>query len=453
MTVPSHELPRRVLCALAAGGGGPVAVRCLRDAELSRTRLLMHHIVERSAAVRHPHAALVGRAFAVLLDVERAAAASVVALLAHPAVAAWAVHTVRTLHGAQPDGANPGFMAAVAASAAARAGLPALVDVPANPDGGRHIALPGVGWFDAGAAALLRLRTGPGGEPEPVAVPAGGGPRWHPAVRIDTTHDGLRLAADLDFASWHHALGAAYCAERGVGPGEPEPDRWRDGLAAAWALLGSHHRGTAHEVAAALRVLVPLADPAQGTTSSTFAGAFGAVALSAPAGPRTTALALAHELQHSKFIVLARLHPLLGEEAPGELYYAPWRSDPRPLGALLDGAYAFLAVARFWRTQRLVEADPQSKDEADVQFHRWAGATHDVAQMLLRHPALTDMGRFVTARMLARVHRWRQEPASERAAAAARDAAAAHLAEWRRTHPHGADAWYSSSTLVACRTP
>jgi HEXXH motif-containing protein len=451
MTGATHDLRRPALRALAAGGGGPEAIRRLRDAELSRTRLLVHHIVERSAAVGHPHAALVRRAFAVLLDVERAAAATVAALLANPAVGAWAVRTAQALHGARPALANPGFLAAVTAAAAALAGLPAVLDVPANPDGNRCIALPGVGWFDSGGVALLRLRTGHGGAPEP--MPTSGAPRWHAIVRISAVHDGLRLAVDLDPAAWHHALGTAYCGERGVDGGEPDLGRWRDGVATAWALLGTHHRGTAYEVAAALRVLVPLAAPARGTTSSTFAEAFGAVAMSAPAGPRSTALALAHELQHSKFTVLARLHPLLDEEVPALHYYAPWRRDPRPLGALLDGAYAFLAVARFWRTQRRIDIDERSRQEADVHFQRWAGATHDVTRMLLHHPALTDMGRFVTARMLARVHRWLQEPASERAAAAARDAAAAHLAQCRRAYPHGVDAWYVSSTLVACRTP
>jgi hypothetical protein len=32
--------------------------------------------------------------------------------------------------------------------------------------------------------------------------------------------------------------------------------------------------------------------------------------------------------------------------------YAPWRSGPRPLNGLLQGAYAFLGVSGFWRQQR-----------------------------------------------------------------------------------------------------
>ena len=34
------------------------------------------------------------------------------------------------------------------------------------------------------------------------------------------------------------------------------------------------------------------------------------------------------------------------------LLYAPWRDDPRPLGGLTQGAYAFFGIAAFWRSHR-----------------------------------------------------------------------------------------------------
>ena len=432
MTAPTHAMPRRVLAAIAAGGGGAEAIRHLREAERSRTRLLVHHLVERAAVVRHPHAAATRRALDLLAEVEDTHADAVAALLSYPPVAAWAVHTVRTLYGPRPAEANPGFLAAVTAVALVRAGVDAVLDLPAHPDGNRHVALPTLGWFDVAAGTTLRVRTD-GEAARAVPMPGGGPPLWSAARHISAVHGTRRLTAYLDVAVWHHALGTRFCAERGVLDTDADAALWQDRLAAAWELLAEHHEEAAQEIAEALGVLAPLAAPSHGTASSSLAGAFGAVAMSVPQGSRDMALALAHEIQHSKFAALARLYPLISGEPP-DRYYAPWRPDPRPLTALLDGAYAFVAVARFWRTQRLVDTDPPARQHAETNFWRWTHAAHDVARTVLPHPALTAMGAFLSQRMLDVLSGWLREPVSHEAVASARALAEAHLAQWRRAH-------------------
>ena len=58
---------------------------------------------------------------------------------------------------------------------------------------------------------------------------------------------------------------------------------------------------------------------------------------------------LVHECQHAKLNAVLDLIPLSRPDQAR--YYAPWREDPRPLGGLLHGAYAYLGVSDFWRVQ------------------------------------------------------------------------------------------------------
>src|SRR3569833_1569709 len=96
---------------------------------------------------------------------------------------------------------------------------------------------------------------------------------------------------------------------------------------AAKTQLVEHHSVSARELAEALSTLVPLAEPPSGAVSSTFASAFGARAMSVPRSARSTALALVHELQHSKFAALSQLYELVDDEPP-DLYYAPRIGSP-----------------------------------------------------------------------------------------------------------------------------
>ena len=110
-----------------------------------------------------------------------------------------------------------------------------------------------------------------------------------------------------------------------------------------------------------------------GQVSSSSPETFGAIAMSPPPDPLTCAVTLAHETQHLKLFALLDIVALTLPD-DGRRYYAPWREDPRPVSGLLQGAYAFLGVSGFWRTQREI-ADGAARLEADTEFARWrAGA-------------------------------------------------------------------------------
>jgi hypothetical protein len=104
---------------------------------------------------------------------------------------------------------------------------------------------------------------------------------------------------------------------------------------------------------------------------------------------------LVHEFQHTKLCGLMDMLPLI--EPCGQKGYAPWREDPRPLGGLLQGVYAFAGIVRFWNVQRHVETDPDDILRADVLYERWRLTIEPAASSLLGSGFLTPTGvRFVT---------------------------------------------------------
>jgi HEXXH motif-containing protein len=130
---------------------------------------------------------------------------------------------------------------------------------------------------------------------------------------------------------------------------EPEFDRWQELFGAAWRLLGQWLPERAGELRTGLRTLVPLAQVDGGAAkSATIRHAFGVFGLTRPPDPAQFAVTLVHEFQHSKLSALLDLVPL-SDPADQRRYFAPWRTDPRPLAGLIQGVYAFVGVADTWR--------------------------------------------------------------------------------------------------------
>ena len=98
--------------------------------------------------------------------------------------------------------------------------------------------------------------------------------------------------------------------------------------------------------------------------------------------PRSSmAETLVHEFQHIKLCGLMDMLPLI--EPSGERGYAPWREDPRPMGGLLQGVYAFTGIVRFWDVQRRLETEPDDVLRASVLYERWRLAIELVTGTLL----------------------------------------------------------------------
>ncbi|GLY97355.1 HEXXH motif-containing putative peptide modification protein [Actinoplanes sp. NBRC 103695] len=264
----------------------------------------------------------------------------------------------------------------------------------------------------AWAAARLRNR---------ITWPA---PAERPAVRFLTAeHDKIIISVRLDDRDERRGL-------LGLTPSPPltdaEADHWQRCLSDAWRLLVTRHRPAAHRLADVLTCIVPVeSDAGAAGISATSADAFGAVAMSRPADPTGLAVALLHEAQHSLLNATAYLFDL--HEEPRARGYSPWRDDPRPTSGILHGAYAYLAVTRFWRTESRAGGDPL----ATFEFCRWREAVATTAERLLATVRLTAAGRRFTGALLDEVRPWLAEPADPRITRLARVANDDHYVRWR----------------------
>ncbi|MGW1172165.1 aKG-HExxH-type peptide beta-hydroxylase [Kitasatospora sp. NPDC002543] len=239
---------------------------------------------------------------------------------------------------------------------------------------GEDVALDGLGEF---------LRSGPG-----------------PALALEC--EGLRWSPSIDHAGPRRL-------DYGRPPAGPlsgsELALWERRLAEAWSILVRRHPRHARAVAACVATVVPLR-PAPGgeAVSAAARRAYGAVAASLPGDPVLLALALVHEFLHVQLGALLDLVPLHRPNGAA-VYHAPWRPDPRPAGALLQGAYAHLGVADFWRAEAEAAAGRAGAGAGDaVRAHeesvRWRAHTLAAGETLLGCGELTVAGLEFTAELV-----------------------------------------------------
>jgi HEXXH motif-containing protein len=212
----------------------------------------------------------------------------------------------------------------------------------------------------------------------------------------------------------------------------PEVGEWEAAFQSAWSLLTRHHPDVAEEAATAIRVIVPIARPPHGQRSSSSAETFGAIALSQPRDVSLLAETMIHEVQHLKLCALADLVALTRRD-DGRRFYAPWRDDPRPASGLLQGAYAYLGVSRFWRQQRHL-AQGEAWIRAHAEFARWRSAASMATSTLTASGQLTETGEEFVRGMAQTLRAWQDERVPEESRALARREADEHLARWTSAH-------------------
>ncbi len=433
MNVRSHRLPDDVFGALAAGGGGVRALHHLAAAQYSKHVLLLRGVVDTAEAFGHPQAAPARRAYDLLAAIQEQAPGDVDTVIRHPAVGAWAWRTLRALHGGGAMvGAEPGRFAALAAAAAIRSRTPCTLDVPVT-DGA--ITLPSLGVATLpgrDSAAVVRCAAdgaavfAAGGRILVPADPDESAPGWRPLPRIIAEESGMTLRLLIDDLDPFRMPATANAAPRLTAE---DVEWWRAALHGAWTLLVRYHPAAAEEIAAAIRVITPLTPPPDGQVGASSRETFGTVALSAPPDARSFALTLCHEVQHAKLAAVIDIIALTGPD-DGRRWYAPWRDDPRPIGALLQGSYAFLGVSGFWRGQRRHE-DGAAAVLAHSEFVRWQAASQLAVASLLASAQLTPAGEQFVAGMARTLRSWEDEPVPPAARMIAQQNAERHLARWR----------------------
>ncbi|WP_445399802.1 HEXXH motif domain-containing protein [Streptomyces sp. LE64] len=442
MTAPRHRLGGELFDRIAVGDGGPEAVRVLRSAQYSRRLMLVREVVARAREHGGSAAEHADRAWELLAAAYRSNPTAVVETLTYPSVGPAQLRSLGTLLGPAAGPADTDLLLATAVVAAGRAGLSGAVTLPV-----RHgrVLLPSLGAAQFGGAAHGEpacVRTGPAG----TTVSVGGqrvralAPGAASTSPDDPEPDGTGwlalhgLAGDGKGPVLDDLDPDAFPASAGAGRlPAAERVRWQRAFARARRVLRIAHPEQLAEVGAVFRAVVPVLSPDFRDLSGSSNETFGCTGMSAPRTALGFALDLAHEAQHNKLAALTHLFDLV-DDRPGELFYAPWREDPRPLVGLLHGVYAHLGVARFWLRQLGVAREPAGRQRAWVEFARWRDVTREANGTLLDSGRLTPVGTRFARRMegaLAELHAQRvPEPAAARAAELAR----AHRGRWTRLH-------------------
>jgi len=426
MPLSVHKITARQLRAIADGSSTAADLAVLVSSQRSKRLAMLALIVRTVMAARHPEAAVAAEGWRLLTRVQRQASAVVEDLLGYPALGTWATETLLALQARAAVGPPPGRLALFAASAAIRAGVTCVLELP--PLGPRaaldlpslgRVLLPGSLCDEAVVLRCHGETTEIAGRDARVTLPlrldvAAPGWRPMPVVTAGRGETGIRLLLD-DFDPYRFT-GLDVPLERLTAPMRRE---WGLRIAGGWRLLARHHHRTATEVRSLISAITPLSDIQGASRSVTSRRAFGTVALSLPEDDVAMALALSHEVQHAKLAALMDLLPLVTAGPTERLYYAPWRSDPRPLASLLQGMYAHLEVARFWRRHREVAREPSEVHYANVEYARWRKACALVAEVLGAHSELTRSGSLFVSGMTTVLRGWRHDyvPAAAQAEA------------------------------------
>ncbi|MFJ3645839.1 HEXXH motif domain-containing protein [Streptomyces murinus] len=368
-------------------------------------------------------------------------------LLMSPNTGMWVSLAVRRVRGRAyedaPHWVVMGHLAALAAAAAARAGLEFDITVPVRRG---LVPLPTLGcavladpepWGTArvtGHDGRLRI-TGVGGEVVVPADPARRERDWLPVRRMTLgAADRAKplVLEELDpYRTFPHPSGPNVLSPT-------EASYWESSLTEAWEMLLRDAPETAEAMRQGLMSVAPAPVRERFRPHSSTAGdAFGGVTASRPDDVAQLAATLVHEFQHTKLGGLMHLEPLCEETpdpAPPEaLFYAPWRDDPRPLGGLLQGIYAFLGVTRFWRAHRHM-ADPAYAPLAHFEFALWRTQVWVTLNAIRGHGRLTSLGLYVVERLTERCAAWMADEVPTTPLRLAHDAAADHHARWRAHH-------------------
>jgi uncharacterized protein len=414
--IREHTLTPAQFDALASGYGGAATIRALTRAQLSKHLLLVKFIAETwSGDPAHREAAV-----AVLTRAQLADPVAADDVLTDPLVGVWTAYVTRRLRGsirsATPLPVDCNHLSSIAVAAAARTGLDARLIVHAGPHG---LAIPRLGRADGAFEPYAPVEAAVSGGRVTVAGAEG----WLAPRMLAATAHGKSIRVVLDdvdpYRGGHHAPAAPRLADA-------EVEAWQEVLAAGWQLIARHAPERAEELSEGLRTLVPLVQlDARSARSATIRDAFGAFGLTSPTRAADFAVTVVHEFQHSKLSALLDLVPLV-DAGSAELHFAPWRTDPRPTGGLLQGVYAFLGIAGLWG-RLLTAAEPAEHEFAVAREQvRWG------LDGLERSAALLPAGRRFTAGMRATFDELASVPVAPRATARAEEELSRVHAGWRQ---------------------
>jgi uncharacterized protein len=412
----SSELTAQDLDAIADRPASRELVSHLAAVQLKNTRTLFTLIGdgELVSACWGSSVRCAADAWSLIRELDRKAPASVRTVFEHPFARAWAA---RLLESKTPCGNACGpesaHLAGFAIAAAIRAGVAAELSIPLL-DGVAH--LPTLGACDMGApnarTAVISTKDGAWEIRADGIVkrgrygdPSAADPNWQTPHRTSTggevdgtdvngLGDGF-LLDDLDpFRD---------CYGWEVSPRLPDDAAatWIIMLPAAVKALDEWSPEYAEQVRTSVRTVVPLiAEAAGAERSATSRHAFGSIAAALPEHPRALAMLLVHESQHLLLDTVFDMYDL-SDETDTRTFTVGWRSDPRPIPAVLHGIFAHIGMAEVWSARR---RDPLDKAaDAHATARKYAQWAQDALDELTGCGALTPVGERFAERLSIRL--------------------------------------------------
>lgn len=437
-----HTLSWEDFDLLARSEGGPDPVRRLRTAERSRRLLLLLSIIDEVAENRDRQSPLGSpeAAWDLLVRAQEADPRAFDDVLIHPYTGSWAGYATRLLRqdveGDRPLWVHIGHLHALAAATAIRADIEAFhVRVPVWRG---IVALPtlGIAHLDGvpdRATAEVRAVAGRveitacGRTVVVPADPSSDAPGWQGIHVVELGSGSRRLTVRIDDVDPYRGLHGPRAPYR-LGPDDLRD--WCDLLGRAWELIVRLLPEFADALPAGLDTIVPDPPFPFRLPSASSGEAFGGAVICRPEDPVTLAAALVHEFQHIRLGGLLQLVPLHSEDKTERLY-APWRDDPRPIGGVVHGIYAFFAVTEFYRV--LCRSRP-ADELAAFEFAHWRNQVERTLETIREDDELTEAGRKFLGHVADRCEAWRHDKVSASAAHWSELATADHYAGWRLRH-------------------
>lgn len=461
LSVLPHKLLQAHFNELASGSASsPAVIDQLRTTQLSRRLGLLRAfwlVVEAHPELFGPLPPI-GEAWSILEHTQRHHPRQFESLIGQPHTGSWLAYSLRRHRGGATSDApwyvDFGQLNVLAVAAAALTGTPFKTRVPLR-DGRVMIPCFGMANFEGcGAWEVAEAEADDGRirlshRDRSIVAGDADGDGWWPLRRV-TVGDGPVLTVWLDDLDPLRDLADPVPPAR---LSEEDFQRWSELLHGAWKILSHHHPEEAASLAVGLTSLVPLpAGEGWDTRSASTGDAFGAVMCSPPPDAVTLAVSLVHEFAHIRLGGLMHLLPLTAGTDQARLY-APWRDDPRPLGGLIQGIYAFVHIAAFWRRQRLVETGVDRQLAEFEYAYSWRQAQEGLDNARTA-AGLTEHGVAFLAGITAELDSWSEDWLPEEVSALSRLVAIGHRTGWRlrnrRPRPDDidalADAWRNRDT-------
>lgn len=211
---------------------------------------------------------------------------------------------------------------------------------------------------------------------------------FHPSFMIETSAGTIQVPLDVP------GLADCFHSNAPIVRGVEAILEWTPAFQAAADILHRQNAAMARDCLQLTPAVLALHSGGTSYGSSSPEEVLGLVFLPGVLDPNDVAECLLHEALHQKLFRVEEGAPLFeGELGDTEIYYSPWRSDPRPLRMLVHGAFVFAGVSHFWKSlQQSAYEDDEERENAGFHSYYRALQAQAAMRIVAKYPGRTNMG-------------------------------------------------------------